>query len=234
MAAKKFDNPILQYWEQIYKRKVVVSDKIWRTYKKLANDVRNPGEYFYSPARAKHVIDFFEIFCRHSKGKWGGKRVELELWQKALLATVFGFIDINGNRKYREALLIVGKKNGKSLLASGVGLYLLVADGEPGADVFATATTRDQAKIVWTEAKRMVAKSPFLRKHIKSLVSELSTEALNEGVFKPLASDSDTLDGLNVHGALMDEIHQWKNGKVLYDIVADGTSASYSDRKSVV
>lgn len=218
-------NPILDYWEHIYRRKIAVNDKIWRLYKKLAYDVRRPGEYFYSPARAQHVIDFFEIFCRHSKGKWGGKKVELELWQKAHLAAVFGFVDIEGNRKYRESLLIVGKKNGKSLLASGVGLYLQIADGEAGPDVFAVATTRDQAKIVWTEAKRMVAKSHFLRKHVKSLVSELSTEGLNEGTFRPLASDSDTLDGLNVHGALMDEIHQWKNGKALYDIIADGTSA---------
>ena len=141
------------------------------------------------------------------------------------MAAVFGFIDINGNRQCRESVLIVGKKNGKSLLASIVGLYLLVGDGEPGPEVYAVATKREQAKIVWNEAKRMVNKSPALRKRIKPLVAELTSEAFNEGSFKPLASDKDSMDGLNVHGVLMDEIHQWKNGKALYDIMADGVTA---------
>lgn len=218
-------NPILDYWEKIESGEEVVSDKIRRTYKKLVYDIEHPGEYFYSPTRANHVIEFFENYCHHSKGKAGGKKVILELWEKAHLAAVFGFIDIEGNRKYRESLLIVGKKNGKSLLASGVGLYMLVGDGEQGPEVYATATKKDQSKIIWLESKRMVKKSPSLIKRIKPLVSELSSEDFNAGVFKPLASDSDTLDGLNVHCGLMDEIHQWKNGKALYDIIADGVTA---------
>lgn len=219
------DNPILQYWESIENSSIIVSQKVYKTYRKIVNDIfRTDWEYTYNAQRAQHAIDFIERFCRHSKGKYGGQKIELELWQKAMLATIFGFVDLDGNRKYREALLIVGKKNGKSLLASAVGLYLQNADGEPGADVYAVATTRDQAKIVWLEAKRMVRKSPSLAKRIKTLVSEMDNDS-NDSVFKPLASDSDTLDGLNVHGALMDEVHQWKNGKALYDIIADGTTA---------
>ncbi|MBO5208492.1 MAG: terminase large subunit [Lachnospiraceae bacterium] len=218
-------NPILEYWNKIESGEEVVCDKIRRTYKKIVYDLENPNEYFYSNKRANHIIEFFENYCSHSKGKAGGKRVVLELWEKAMLATIFGFIDINGFRKYREAILVVGKKNGKSLLASGVGNYMLIADGENGPEVYATATKRDQAKIIWTEAKRMVRKSAALRSRIKTLVAELSSEEFNDGFFKPLASDSDTLDGLNVHCALMDEIHQWKNGKKLYDIIADGVTA---------
>lgn len=219
-------NPILEYWEQIEAGKAIVSDKVYRTYKKIAYDLTDKtSEFFYSPARANHVIEFAENYCRHSKGKWGGKPVILELWEKAMLATIFGFIDIDGNRKYQEAILIIGKKNGKSLLASIVGLYLLIGDGEAGPEIYAVASKRDQAKIIWQEAKRMVRKSPALAKRIKTLVAELNSELYNDGVFKPLASDSDTLDGLNVHGALMDEFHQWKNGRPLYDIIADGTSA---------
>src|SRR5690554_4246058 len=218
-------NPILEYWELIETGKEVVCDKIYRTYKKIVHDFTdNSIEFFYSHARANHVIEFIENFCRHSKGKLGGRPVVLELWEKALLATIFGFIDIEGNRKYREAVLIVGKKNGKSLLASCIGLYLQVADGEPGPEVYAVATKRDQAKIIWSEAKRMRNKSPALRKRIRALVAELVSD-FNDGVFKPLASDVDTLDGPNIHGALLDEVHQWKNGKALYDIIADGTSA---------
>jgi phage terminase large subunit-like protein len=219
-------NPVLEYWEAIESGRETVCAKVRKTYEKLVQDLNNSDSpYFYSPKRANHVIEFFENYCHHSKGAVGGQRVILELWEKALLAAVFGFIDIEGNRKYREAMLIVGKKNGKSLLGSGVGLYLQVGDGEAGPEVYAVATKKDQAKIIWTEAKRMVRKSPALLKRIKPLTHELSSEEYNDGVFKPLASDSDTLDGLNVHGCLMDEIHQWKNGKALFDIMADGTTA---------
>ncbi len=217
-------NPILEYWEKIQSGEEVVSKKIRKTYEKLAHDVAEPAEWFYSAKRANHVIEFAENFCRHSKGKYGGQRVVLELWEKALLAAVFGFVDIEGNRKYQEAILIVGKKNGKSLIASVIGLYMLTADGEPGPEVYAVATKREQAKIIWQEAKRMVAKSPVLAKRIRSLVGELDAD-FNDGVFKPLASDSNTLDGLNIHCGLMDEVHQWRSGKALYDIIADGVTA---------
>ena len=201
-------NPILQYYAQIKSKKVTVSKAIEKWYRYLVWHIQNPDEYFYSPKRANHIIEFAENFCKFSKGATGGQPVRLELWEKAHLAAVFGFVDINGNRQCRESLFIVGKKNGKSLLASIVGLYMQIGDGEPGPEVYAVATKRDQASIIWKESKRMVNKSPQLRKRIK-----------------PLASDKDTLDGLNVHCVLMDEIHQWKNGKALYDIMADGTTA---------
>lgn len=217
-------NPILEYWEGIQSGKITVCDKIRRTYKKLVYDIEHPDEYFYSPKRANHILEFAENYCRHSKGKYGGKPVRLELWEKAHLAAIFGFIDIEGNRKYRESLLIVGKKNGKSLLGSIVGNYMMIADGEMGPEVYAVATKKDQSKIIWLESKRMVNKSPTLKKRVRTLVAEMDTD-FNDGVFKPLASDSDTLDGLNIHCVLMDEIHQWKQGKALYDIMADGVSA---------
>lgn len=218
------NNPIREYYEQIETGKITVCSKIRKTYKKLVYDLDHEGEFFYSHKRAEHVIEFFETYLRHSKGKLGGKLIKLELWEKAMLAAVFGFVDIEGNRKYREAILIVGRKNGKSLLSSGVGLYLFVADKEPGPEIYSVATKRDQAKIIWLESKRMVKKSPALLKRVKPLVAELDCEG-NEGTFKPLASDSDTLDGLNVHGSLMDEIHAWKQGKALYDVIIDGSAA---------
>ena len=217
-------NPVLEYWQAIQAGEEIVSQKVFKTYRKLAYDVDHPDEWYYSPQRANHVIEFAENFCRHSKGKFGGKKVVLELWEKALLASIFGFIDIEGNRKYREAILIVGKKNGKSLLASIVGLYMLMADGEPGPECYAVATKKDQARIIWLEAKRMIAKSPTLAKRTRPLIGEIDADFC-DGVFKPLSSDSNTLDGLNIHAGLMDEIHQWKSGRALYDIIADGVTA---------
>lgn len=221
-------NPIYEYWETFQQNggTQIVSDKIYRTYKKLIKDMEsNFLAYYYSSRRGNHILEFIENYCRHSKGKMGGKRIVLELWEKAMLAAIFGFIDIEGVRKYQRAVLIIGKKNGKSLLASTVGLYLQIADGEPGPEVYAVATKKDQAKIIWNESKRMVKKSPSLNKRIKPLTHELNSEDFNDGIYKPLASDTDTLDGLNVSGALMDEFHQWKNGRPLYDIIADGITA---------
>ena len=222
-------SPIMEYYSQIKDGKVTVSRKVQRIYQKLAEDLSGSAGadgtmYHYSPSRANHILEFAENYCRHSKGKLGGQLVVLELWEKAMLAAMFGFIDDEGRRRYREVVLIVAKKNGKSLISSIVGLYLQVGDGEPGAEVYAVATKKDQAKIIWGEAKRMVNKSPELRKLIKPLVGEMDC-AVNESVFKPLASDTDTLDGLNVHGALMDEVHQWRDGLSLYNIIADGTTA---------
>lgn len=225
-------NPIKDYYSQIASGEIIVCQKIRRLYEKLNYDLADSsGEYEYRPKRANHAIEFIENFCRHSKGKWGGKPVILELWQKAAIAALFGFVHkIDGTRKYQEALLIVARKNGKSTLAAAIGLYLMIADGEPGAEIYAVATKYDQAKIIWLEAKRMVKKSPTLYQSrenpegkIKPLVAELVGE-FNESSFKPLGSDSDSLDGLNVHGALLDEIHAWKD-KNLYDVIVDGVSS---------
>ena len=219
-------NPILEYWEQIQKGEVLVCNKVYQQYEEIVSWIKNDGykEWFFSSKRANHIIEFAENFCCHSKGKQAGKKVVLELWEKAYLACVYGFIDIEGNRKHQRVVLIVGKKNGKSLLDSIMGLYGLVGDNEGGAEVYAVATKKDQAKIVWLEAKRMVNKSPVLKKRIKTLVGEISSD-FNDGVFKALASDSDSLDGLNIHTVIMDEWHQWKNGRALYDIMADGITA---------
>ncbi|MGE6504432.1 terminase large subunit [Bacillus wiedmannii] len=218
-------NPILEYYNLIESGGEIVSDKVRRIYKKLVNDIYDTESvYEYDPKKANHAIEFIENFCKHSKGKWGGKPIALEVWQKAFIAAAFGFVHkIDGTRKYREVLLVVARKNGKSTVGSGIGLYLQIADGEPGSEVYAVATKKDQAKLVWLEAKRMVKKSPALLKRIKPLVSEMVSE-WNDSTFKPLGSDSETLDGLNVHGAMMDEIHAWKD-KNLYDVIVDGTSS---------
>lgn len=218
-------NPIIEYYNKIESGEEIVGYKVKRIYKKLVDDIYDQDSiYEYNPKRANHAMEFIENFCKHSKGKWAGKPIDLELWQKAFIGSLFGFIHkIDGTRKYREALLIVARKNGKSTLSSGICLYLQIADGEGGAEVYAVATKEKQAKIVWSEAKRMVKKSPVLSKRIKALVKELNAD-FNDSTFQPVGSDSDTLDGLNVHGASLDEIHAWKD-KNLYDVIVDGTSA---------
>lgn len=204
----------------------ITSRKVKLVYKELVeNIINNPkSEYEYSATKANHAIEFIERYCKHSKGSMGGKPFILELWQKALVSAMFGIVDkITGLRKFREVVLIVGRKNGKSTLSAAIGLYLMIADGELGPEIFSVATKKDQAKIIWLEAKRMIKKSPALNKRLKTLVGEINSE-LNDSIFKPLGRDSDTLDGLNVHGALFDETHAWKDIN-LYDVIVDGTSS---------
>jgi phage terminase large subunit-like protein len=217
-------NPILEYWQAIEAGEMV-SDKVRRIYKKLVADLSDPdSEWEYSTKRANHSIEFVENFCKHSKGKLGGAPFVLEIWQKAMLAALFGFVHkIDQTRKYRELLFIVARKNGKSALGSAIALYMLVADGEPGPEIVSAATKKDQAKIIWSESKRMVKKSPVLTKRIRTLVGELLSD-FNDGSFKPLSSDSNTLDGLNVHASLIDELHAVQD-KNLYDVIVDGMSA---------
>lgn len=218
-------NPIIEYWNQIENKEVTVSLKVKKVMKKLVADLHDvESVYEYSPQRANHAIEFIENFIKHSKGAMGGKPFILEVWQQAIIAATFGFIHkIDETRKYRELILIVSRKNGKSALGSAIGLYMLMADGEPGPEVYSAATKRDQAKIVWDEAKRMIKKSPSLSKRSRTLVGEIITD-FNDGSFKPLASDSNTLDGLNVHCSIIDELHAIED-KNLYDVIVDGMSA---------
>lgn len=218
-------NYITDYYAAIATGAEVVSDKVRRTYKHLVDKLNDQdSEYRFDENEAKYVIEFIERFCCHSKGKWAGQRVVLELWQKALLSALFGFKHKDtGIREYRELMLLIGRKNGKSLLASALGVYLQIADGEGGPEIYSVATKKDQAKIIWSEAVRMIKHSPELRQHAKCLVSKITT-GFNNGTFQPLGSDSMTLDGLNVHGALIDELHAIKD-RNLYDVVIDGMSA---------
>lgn len=218
-------NYIEQYYGKMTSGEVVVSDKIRRTYKHLVDKLHDKNsKYIYDDKKAQFVIDFIQTFCRHSKGKWGGKPVILELWQKAATAALFGFVNKEtGFREYRQMILIVGRKNGKSTWATCLGLYLLIADGEAGPEIYSAATKKDQAKIIWNEAKRMIKKSPSLNRKCKCLVSSIRTP-FNEGSFEPLGADSDKQDGLNVQGALIDELHAIKD-KNIYDVLVDGMTA---------
>ena len=201
-------NYILDYYNKIETGEEVTSLKVKKVYSELVNNIiNNPkSEHEYDEAKALHAIEFIERYCKHSKGSMGGKPFILELWQKALVSAMFGIVDkITGLRKFNEVVLIVARKSGKSTLAAAVGLYLMIADGELGPELYSVATKKDQAKIIWLEAKRMIKKSPALNKRLKTLVGEINSE-LNDSIFKPLGRDSDTLDGLNVHGALFDKL----------------------------
>ncbi len=232
-------NYIEQYYNWILLNPEKVNHKIKVVYKKLVDDIYNPKTvtfyneiteeyethtYIFDYQKANRPIEFAEKFCKHSKGKWAGKPVILELWQKAFLQAVFGFVDSEtGLRKYRKVFLFVARKNGKSTLSSVIGNYMLTSAGEAGAEVYSVAVKKDQAKIVWEESKRMIKKSPVLRKRIRTLVNGIFYDE-TDSFFKALASDGDSLDGLNAFCVLCDEVHAWKDMNLL-DVMNDSMSA---------
>ena len=160
---------------------------------------------------AAHAIAFIELL-KHSKGRWAGANLVLADWQVFIVGSVFGWMRADGTRRFREAYTEVARKNGKTTLLAAIGLYLAFADGEPGAEVYSAATKRDQAKLCWSEADRMVQSTPALARLIqrKPSVSNLSN-LQTFSKFEPLGRDSDTADGLNSHAAIIDELHAHPN-----------------------
>jgi phage terminase large subunit-like protein len=170
----------------------------------------HPKGYRYSPEAAERPVQFIERFCKHHKGEWAGRPLLLEQWEKDLVREAFGWLRPDGTRLYRIAYWEIPRKNGKSELAGGLGLYLLVGDQEPGAEVYASATKKEQARIVWDNAAAMVKASPDLCRFVRVYRNNLHCERLGSKM-EPLGADSHTLDGLNPHGNLVDELHAHKD-----------------------
>lgn len=217
------DNWPLLYLKAIETGEVTVCAKTRKAYERVRADME-AGKWVFDLERANRPIQFIERFCRHSKGEWAGKPVRLELWQKAFVAVVFGFIDQKtGLRRYREALLDVARKSGKSTLAAGILLYLLVADDEAGAEVYTVATKLDQAKLIFDEATHMVEQSPLLAKRIKKRRTDLYL-AKTMAKMQPLGRNSNSLDGLNASGVCIDELHGITD-RNLYEVMKQSMSA---------
>lgn len=218
-------NFIEAYLDEIKAGKRIVCKRTRRQYEKLVDDIRNPKDgYIFDQSRAERPIAFIERFCKHSKGEWAGQPLRLELFQKAFISALFGFVDAKtGYRKYRETLFYVARKNGKSVMLSGLALYMLIADQEAGAEVYSVASKKDQAKIIYEETYNMVRQSPDLLQVVKKRKSDLYFP-LTFSKFQPLGKNSDTLDGLNSSLVIIDELHSIKD-RNLYEVMKQSQSA---------
>lgn len=217
-------NYIIEYFEAIKTGKCVVSKRVYKQYEKLVNDIEQHDKYIFDEEKANRPIKFIETFCKHSKGEWAGKPVILELFQKAYISALFGFIDKDtGLRRFKESMFYVARKNGKSTMLSGIAAYMLVADGEAGAEIYSCATKKDQAKLVFDETLNMIKQSPYLSKHIKKRKTDLYFP-ITMSKFQPLGKNSDTLDGLNAHCVIIDELHGVKD-RNLYEVMKQSQSA---------
>jgi phage terminase large subunit-like protein len=170
----------------------------------------HPRGFYFDPVAAERPIHFIERYCKHHKGEWAGQPLLLEGWQKEQLRQAFGWKRADHFRRYRSIWDEEPRKNGKTEKAAGVGCYLLVGDNEPGAEIYATATKREQALILHSAASAMVRASPELRRFVKVSRHNLSCDRLGSK-FEPLSADYNTLDGLSPSGDLRDEVHAWKD-----------------------
>ena len=223
MASK---HPVIAYMAGVLDGSVPACKAIRQAVERHQRDlVEGPKRgLHFDRAAADFVIKFFS-FLQHSKGEWAGQPFKLEPWQMFLVWVLFGWKRADGLRRFRTAYIEVPRKNGKTTLMAGLGLFLLTADGEPGSEVYSAATKRDQAKLLWSEAVRMVRASPALSNMVQHWKSSdnLSVEA-TASRFMPLGADADTMDGLNIHAGLIDELHAHRTRAVV-DVLHTATGA---------
>lgn len=202
-------------------------------------------EFYFSTTRAQHALDFFPEWLRHSKGRLAGKAFELLPWESEVIAELFGWLRVDDDtRRYRVAYISTPKKNGKSTLLAGIGLYLLGMDNEHGAEVYGAAADREQASLVYREMAAMVRASPRLSRVMDVVDSRRNIAFRRESSFyRVLSADAFRAEGLNIHGLLFDELHAQRDRR-LWDslryggasrdqpLLASITTAGY-DRKGI-
>ena len=188
----------------------------------LLENLACPGEFHFDEDIAARHIDFIELFCKTPTGKLGTP-LRLQLFQRARLQAIFGFVDDNDLRQYQEVLIVEGRKNGKTTETAGIEIDLLVNDGEGAPQIYNLATKREQAALGYDAVVKMVKQSPHLSRYLRKRVADIYCPA-NMGFIKPMASNTSSLDGLDVHGAVIDELSAIKN-RDLYDLVKQGMGA---------
>ena len=213
---RREDDPVSAYAWDVLNDKILTCRYVRLACERHFRDVAQGDKRGLSwrPEWALYAIDFYRRFLRHSKGEWAGQPLKLSPWQEFVHGSAYGWFNKDDTRRFRTVYEEIARKNGKSSTAAAVGIYGLVADHEPGAEVYAAATRRDQARIVFDEAKRMVRASPELADMVGVFKLNLSIDNTNSK-FEPLSSDDKTLDGLNPHTVIIDELHRHRSRAVL-------------------
>lgn len=211
-----------QYFTEILDGKIIACNKIKRASEMLLERYACPDEFHFDEELAQKPIDFIEQFCYVPAGKIG-ERIELELFQKARIQALFGFVDDNNYRQYNESLIVEGRKNGKTTETAAIELYMLVGDGEGGAEIYNVATKLDQAKKGYNAACNMRLQSPLLKKHVKKRAADLWF-APTMSFIKALASNTSSLDSLDAHCVTVDELAAIRN-RDLYDLMKQSMGA---------
>lgn len=218
-----FANDIQAYYHNIKTGAVVAGKWVRLLYEKITANLRD-GHCFFDARKANRAIDFIETFCRHSEGR--DDLIKLELWQRAVVSCMFGLVDIEGVRIFREVFLVMGRKNGKSLFASACIAYMAYLDGEYGAKIYCLAPKLEQASIVYDNFYQMIAREPELAALAQKRRSDIYIEETNSSV-KRLAFNAKKSDGFNPHMAVCDEIASWpaQQGLRQYEVMKSALGA---------
>lgn len=215
-------NAFAEYFTSILDGKIVACEKMKQVSDMLLTRYAKSGKYHFDEDLANAPIEFIEMFCRQPSGKIGVP-MKLELFQKARLQALFGFVDDDNLRQYNECLIVEGRKNGKTTEIAALENFMLLADGEGAPQVYNLATARDQAELGFNACMRMIKQSPVLQKHVRKRKKDIYCEA-NMGYIMTLSSDTKHLDGLDVHCAVVDELAAITN-RDTYDLAIQGMSA---------
>lgn len=222
MPRKPADHPVHQYARAVVSGEILAGELVRLACQRHLDDLLRDDVY-YDAVAANVAIEFFGLL-KHSKGRWAGAVFDLQLWQVFFIGCISGWKrTATKKRRFRFAHLEVARKNGKTTLASGIGLLLFLLDGEAGAEVYNVATKLDQAKLCHEESKRMIAASPAIKKRCVVYKNNINCPS-TASKYEPLGRDSETLDGLNVSGAVCDELHAWKD-RSLWDVIETACGA---------
>ncbi len=216
-------HPAEQYAQQVLDGEVLVCEFVTLAVKRYYNDLENALDkgWYFDRKSAIRAIGFIEKL-KHTKGKWAGQRFKLESWQQFILWNIFGWMKADGTRRFRYVYVEIARKNGKTALSAGIGLYMLFADGEARPEVYSAATVKDQARICFSDAVEIVKKTDlknYLSPYRNSIVYELKG-----GTMKPLSSDYGTHDGLNPSCGIIDEFHAHKDSG-MFDVIKSAFGA---------
>lgn len=220
-AVKKY--PAELYAEQVRSGEILVCEYVRLAVERYYADLDRAldmGRYFDKKA-AMRAIRFIEKL-KHTKGEWAGQRFRLEPWQQFVLWNIFGWKNADGTRRFRYAYIEIARKNGKTALSAGIGLYMLFADGESRPEVYSAATVKDQAKICFSDAVEIV-KATDLKNYLTPYRNSIVYE-LKGGTMKPLSSDYGTHDGLNPSCGIIDEFHAHKDSG-MFDVIKSAFGA---------
>ena len=181
------------------------------------------GDCWFDKEAAAKAVEFFPRFLKHSKGKLAGHPFTLDPWQAAIISGIFGWKRPDGTRRYRQAYIEIPRKAGKSTLCAGIALYMLLVDGEPGAEIYGCASSRDQASIVFDIAKSMVMQDSVLRDVCKPYRKAITVESTSSS-YRVISADADHQHGANASAVIFDELHAMPN-RELYDVMTTSTGA---------
>lgn len=221
-------NAIFEYYQRITEGSITVGRWIKKLYALIVKGIED-GTYTYSAKKATAAIRFIEAFCRHHEGALAPQHIKLELWQKALVSLIFGILDKDGNRQFREIFLVIARKNGKTLLAAAIANYCTFLDGEYGGRIYFAAPKLEQANLCFEAYHQMIEQEPELNAMAQKRRTDIYVKEWNTTA-KPLAFSAKKSDGLNVSLGVADEIASWQGdaGLKFYEVLKSSMGARRS------